>query len=299
MIKSDTSALTATAWMMGAVVSFSLMALSGREALIQLDTFELMFYRSLIGIIIVLTIGGFAGTLGQINLRNMKLHITRNMFHFVGQNLWFYAVALIPFAQLFALEFSFPIWVALAAPFLLGEKLTKPRILSAIVGFAGVLIVTRPGMATFDIGVLAGALCAIGFAGSYIYTKKLTRVASVTCILFWMSVIQAILGLMIAGLDGEIPIPDLITLIWVVVITFTGLFAHYCITRALELAPAVIVAPLDFLRLPLIAVIGMLFYGEIIDIFIISGAILIVCANYANVHWENKQQKRMLATSGK
>ncbi|MCY3675373.1 MAG: EamA family transporter, partial [Rhodobacteraceae bacterium] len=73
----------------------------------------------------------------------------------------------------------------------------------------------------------------------------------------------------------------------------------YCITRALELAPAVIVAPLDFLRLPLIAVIGMLFYGEIIDIFIISGAILIVCANYANVHWENKQQKRMLTTNGK
>ncbi|MYJ87713.1 MAG: DMT family transporter, partial [Rhodobacteraceae bacterium] len=177
--------------MMGAVVSFSLMALSGREALLQLDTFELMLYRSLVGIIIVLTIGGLAGTLGQIKLRNMKLHITRNLFHFVGQNLWFYAVALIPFAQLFALEFSFPIWVALAAPFLLGEKLTKPRVFSAIVGFAGVLIVTRPGIATFDLGVLAGALCAIGFAGSYIYTKKLTRVASVICILFWMSVIQA------------------------------------------------------------------------------------------------------------
>ena len=299
MLKTGTSALAATAWMMGAVVSFSLMALSGREALIQLDTFELMLYRSLMGIIIVLTIGGIVGTLGQINLKNMKLHITRNLFHFVGQNLWFYAVALIPFAQLFALEFSFPIWVALAAPFLLGEKITKPRLFSSIVGFAGVLIVTRPGIATFDFGVLAGALCAIGFAGSYIYTKMLTRVASVICILFWMSVIQAILGLMIAGLDGEIPIPDSETMTWIVVITFTGLSAHYCITRALKLAPAVIVAPLDFLRLPLIAVIGMLFYGEIIDIFIISGAILIVCANYANVHWENKQQKRMLATNGK
>jgi len=299
MVKPGTSALAATAWMMGAVVSFSLMALSGREALIQLDTFELMLYRSLIGIIIVLTMGGIAGTLGQINLQNMKLHITRNLFHFAGQNLWFYALALIPFAQVFALEFSFPIWVALAAPLLLGEKLTKPRIFTAIVGFAGVLVVTRPGMATFDFGVLAGALCAIGFAGSYIYTKMLTRVTSVICILFWMSVIQAILGLMFAVLDGEIPIPELATMIWLVVITFTGLSAHYCITKALKLAPAIIVAPLDFLRLPLIAVIGMLFYGEIIDIFIITGAILIVCANYANVYWENKQQKRMLATNGK
>ncbi|MCY4185097.1 MAG: DMT family transporter [Rhodobacteraceae bacterium] len=299
MVKPGTAALAAAAWMMGAVVSFSLMALSGREALIQLDTFELMLYRSLIGIIIVLTMGGIAGTLGQINLQNMKLHITRNLFHFAGQNLWFYALALIPFAQVFALEFSFPIWVALAAPLLLGEKLTKPRIFTAIVGFAGVLVVTRPGMATFDFGVLAGALCAIGFAGSYIYTKMLTRVTSVICILFWMSVIQAILGLMFAVLDGEIPIPELATMIWLVVITFTGLSAHYCITKALKLAPAIIVAPLDFLRLPLIAVIGMLFYGEIIDIFIITGAILIVCANYANVYWENKQQKRMLATNGK
>ncbi len=290
MVKSETSTYLATAWMMGAVVSFSLMALSGREVLVSLDTFELMFFRSLVGIIIVLVFGGIFGTLGQIGITNMKLHITRNLFHFAGQNLWFYAVALIPFAQLFALEFSFPVWVALAAPILLGEKLTKPRIFAAIIGFLGVLVVSRPGLGTFNIGVVSGILCAIGFAGSYIYTKILTRSESVTSILFWMSVIQAFFGLIITGIDGEIIVPSMEALQWVVVISFTGLFAHFCITRALELAPAVIVAPLDFLRLPLIAIIGMLFYGENVDTFIIFGAVLIVGANYANLYWENKQK---------
>ncbi len=288
MVTSKTATYSATAWMMGAIVSFSLMALAGREALISLDTFELMFFRSLVGIIIVLAIGGIAGTLGQIGFRNMRLHVFRNLFHFVGQNLWFFAVAVIPLAQVFALEFSFPVWVALAAPLLLGEKLTKPRIFTAIVGFLGVLVVSQPGLGTFNFGVIAGALCAIGFAGSYIYTKILTRNESVTCILFWMSAIQAILGLATAGIDGEISTPSLEAMSWVVIIGFTGLCAHFCVTRALELAPAVIVAPLDFLRLPLIAVIGMLFYGENVDAFIITGAVLIVGANYANLYWENK-----------
>lgn len=288
MVKSETATFSASAWMVGAIVSFSLMALSGREALASLDTFELMFYRSLGGIFIVLVFGVITGTLGQIGLRNMRLHVFRNIFHFAGQNLWFYAVAVIPLAQVFALEFSFPVWVALAAPLLLGEKLTKPRIFTAVVGFLGVLVVSQPGVGTFNFGVVAGALCAIGFAGSYIYTKMLTRYESATSILFWMSVIQAILGLVTAGIDGEISIPGLEAMLWVVAITFTGLFAHFCITRALALAPAVIVAPLDFLRLPLIAVIGMLFYGENIDVFIITGAVLIVGANYTNLYWENK-----------
>ncbi len=290
MLRSETSTYSATAWMMGAVISFSLMAMAGRQAMLDLDTFELMFYRSLVGIIVVIGCGSIAGTLGQIKIQKLQLHIVRNLFHFVGQNLWFFAVAIIPFAQLFALEFSFPIWVALAAPFLLGEKLTKPRLITAIIGFMGVLVVSQPSMGSLNLGVMAGAFCALGFAGSYIYTKILIRTESVTCILFWMSIIQAILGLVLAGIDGDMVIPDQEAIIWIVIITFTGLLAHFCITRALELAPVVIVAPMDYIRLPFIAIIGMLFYNESIDLLIISGAILIVGANYANVYWENKHK---------
>ena len=120
--------LKAASWMIGAMVSFSLMAISGRELAPDLNTFEIMFFRSLIGLVIVLIIASFARTLRQIKTDRLGLHMLRNIAHFTGQNLWFLAVAFIPFSQLFALEFSTPIWVALMAPLFVGEALTRRRL---------------------------------------------------------------------------------------------------------------------------------------------------------------------------
>ena len=123
--------------MLGAVMSFTAMAVAGREMASELDTFEIMMYRSIIGVFVVLAIGGFAGSLGTISRHRFGLHLIRNICHFFGQNLWFYALAVIPFAQVFAFEFSTPIWVALMAPFFLGEPLTKIRLMVVALGFCG------------------------------------------------------------------------------------------------------------------------------------------------------------------
>ena len=131
--------------MLGAVVAFTSMAVAGREMAHELDTFEIMLYRSLLGIVIVLGVAKWAGTLGEINRRHMKLHVLRNLSHFTGQNLWFYAIALIPFAQLAAFEFSTPLWVAILAPVFLTERMTKTRIIAALIGFVGILLVAKPG----------------------------------------------------------------------------------------------------------------------------------------------------------
>ena len=128
-------------WMMGAVVSFTLMAVAGREVLHELDTFEVMMYRSLMGICIVLIFSKVAGTVNEINVQQLTLHLTRNITHFIGQNLWFFAVTAITLPQLFAFEFSVPIWVALFAPIFLSEKLTKRRLFAALIGFLGILII--------------------------------------------------------------------------------------------------------------------------------------------------------------
>lgn len=108
--------------MAGATLSFIAMAVAGREVSTELDTFELMLYRSLIGICIVVSIGGATGHLREINTQQFGLHAIRNIGHFTGQNLWFFAIATIPLAQVVALEFTTPLWVALAAPLLLGER---------------------------------------------------------------------------------------------------------------------------------------------------------------------------------
>ncbi len=279
----------AALWMTGAIVSFTSMAVAGRAVSIELDTFELMTYRSLIGIVLVVTIASSLGTLNQIRMRRLGLHVVRNLFHFTGQNLWFFAIATIPLAQVFALEFTSPIWVALAAPLLLAERLTRMRMVAALLGFIGVLVVARPDVDGIGPGQIAAAAAAIGFAGSAVFTKILTRTESITCILFWLTVTQAIFGLVCAGFDGSIAVPSAAMVPWLVLIGCAGLSAHFCLTTALSMAPATLVIPMDFLRLPVIAVIGMLFYAEAFDVYVLIGAAIIFGANYLNIWVESRR----------
>ena len=289
MFNSFSTTIQAAIWMTGTIVSFSAMAVSGREISFELDTFEIMMYRSIIGLIIVLLLAKLFKTHQEITTQNLSLHFYRNLSHFTGQNLWFYALTLIPFAQLFAFEFSVPLWVMLAAPFLLGERLTNIRIISILVGFIGILIVTRPWLAGLAPGIIPAALCAIGFACSVIFTKQLTQKVSITCILFWLTSMQLLMAVICAGYDGDISLPSSSNFIWIIIIGIGGLLAHFCITKALQLAPATVVTPIDFCRLPVIAAIGYVFYNEALDIFIIGGAIIIFIANYINIWSETKK----------
>ncbi|MGB0440028.1 MAG: DMT family transporter [Paracoccaceae bacterium] len=281
---------TACLWMIGAIVSFTSMAVAGRAVAVDLDTFELMMYRSFIGIALVVGIGGLRGTLGQITTQRMGLHGLRNVSHFAGQNLWFYAVTVLPLTQVFALEFTSPLWVLLLSPFVLGERLTLWRVAAAAGGFIGILIVTRPGAQPFDPNLIYAALAAIGFAGSAVFTRKLTRTDSITCVLFWLTVMQATFGVICAAWDGDVALPSMATLPWVIVVSCAGLLAHFCLTTALSLAPATVVMPVDFARLPVIAVIGMLAYGEALDIMVLAGAVLIFVGNYSNILHETRGQ---------
>jgi drug/metabolite transporter (DMT)-like permease len=278
--------------MIGAMLSFSLMAVSGRELATSLNTFEIMLYRSIIGFLIVLAIGYFAKTLVEIKGGRLGLHLFRNLAHFSGQNLWFLSVASIPFSQLFALEFSTPVWVALLAPLFLGEVLTKQRVLAVILGFAGVLIVARPDINQFDFAIVAAVACAICFAGSMMATKSLTSDQSITCILFWLTLMQLAMGLVATVFTGTITFPEGINIFWIVIVGIGGLTAHFCITNALALAPAIVVIPLDFMRLPLISVIGFLAYGEAFELPILVGAGVIFIAILLNLKAEKQRQSR-------
>ena len=283
--------LKAAVWMIGTMVSFSLMAISGRELAPELNTFEIMFFRSLIGLVLVVTIGTLSGTLHQIKTDRLGLHMLRNTAHFTGQNLWFLAVAFIPFSQVFALEFSTPLWVALLAPVFLGEALTRRRLLSVGIGFGGVLIVARPDFSQLNPAILAAMACAICFACSLMTTKKLTIVQSTTCILFWLTLMQLGMGLVAVVLTGSLSAPQGIDFIWVTTVSICGLTAHFCIARALALAPAIVVIPLDFLRLPLISLIGFLAYNEAFEWAVVFGAMLIFTAVLINLQAERQRNR--------
>ena len=284
--------LKAAVWMTGAIASFSSMAVAGREVSTELDTFEIMMYRSLFGVIIVVAVAVLFGTLKQINTRNMGLQTVRNLAHFTGQNLWFYAVTVIPLAQVFALEFTTPLWVIVLSPLVLGERLTAIKGLAALIGFGGILVVARPDMAGINAGLVTAASCAIFFALTLMITKKLTRTQTITCILFYLTTMQLVFGLIAAGYDGDIAVPSLAALPFVVLIGAAGLLAHFCITNALALAPATIVVPFDFVRLPTIAVIGMLLYGEAVDIWVFVGGAIIFGGIYLNIWSETRSRTR-------
>ncbi|MFT3974209.1 MAG: DMT family transporter [Amaricoccus sp.] len=281
--------LKAGLWMLGAIVSFVAMAVAGRTIQVEMNTFELMLYRSGIGFAIVLVaLAASPAGLGQIRTRHVGLHLKRNLFHYAGQNLWFFALTLVPLSQLVALEFTNPIWVALLAPILLGERLTRTRLLGALLGFIGVLVVAQPGSSTLGPGHAAALVAAVCFALNTIFTKRIMAHDSVLCVMFWMTLIQGLLSLALSA-PGGIPLPSAHLLPWIAVVGVTGLSAHYSLTSALGHAPATIVAPMEFLRLPLITVVGSVVYGEDLRLSVFVGAAIIIVGNLVNMRAETRR----------
>ena len=275
--------LAAALWMTGSTVSFTAMAVAGREVAGQHDTFEIMAVRSAIGLGLVLAAGAVTGQLRRIRAARLGGHLMRNLFHFTGQNLWFLALGLLPLAQVVALEFTSPLWVVLLAPLILKERLTLRRLFAAALGFVGILIVARPDLGHVGIGVLAAGGAALFFATSIMLTKRLTRDEAMITILFWMTVIQLGLGLAGAFADGAARLPTAQTLPWLALIGLAGVVAHLCLTTALSLAPASFVVPVDFVRLPLIAVVGAVFYAEPLSLPVFLGGGIILGAIWLNL----------------
>jgi drug/metabolite transporter (DMT)-like permease len=267
--------LAAAAWMIGAIAAFTAMAVATRQIKGVHDTFEILAFRSMIGWVLVVAIGLAIGQLRRVSAQRLGSHVLRNLFHFSGQALWFWAITLIPLAQVFALEFTSPIWVILLSPLFLGESLTRRKLVAAAFGFAGVWIVARPDFAALEPGVIAAAGAAVFFAATSLMTKALTRGEAIISILFWLTLMQAGLGSLAMVLQGGMTLPTSATLPWLGLIAVAGITAHLCLTTALSLAPASVVVPVDFARLPIIAAIGAAFYDEPIDITLFLGAGLI------------------------
>ncbi len=235
------------------------------------------------GFVLVVVGAALMGQLGRIRAQRLGGHAVRNIFHFTGQSLWFWAITMIPLAQVFALEFTSPIWVILLSPLVLGESLTRRKLLAAALGFAGVWIVAQPDFTRIDPGVLAAIGAAFFFAATTLMTKALTREEAIVGILFWLTLMQAGFGFAAVLADGTITLPTLATLPWLALIGVAGVTAHLCLTSALSLAPASTVVPVDFARLPIIAAIGALFYAEPVEATLFLGAGLIFLGIWINL----------------
>jgi drug/metabolite transporter (DMT)-like permease len=275
------SNLKAAFWMACSLGCMILMTWAGRETTRQLDVFQVMEMRSLIGLVLLYPLVRRVGGLPAMATKRPLQHIGRNLAHYAGQFAWLLALTMIPLAQLVAIEFTTPIWTALLAVSFLGERMTLTKTMAVALGLVGVLVIVRPGADSVDIGQLVVLASAVAFGISLTTTKSLTRTESAVAIIFWMLVIQSVLGIIPAALVWKAPTAE--TWPWILVISFGGSYAHYCMARALAHADATVVTPMDFLRVPATAALGWLAYSEKVDLFTVLGTVLILCGNLLNL----------------
>jgi len=276
----------AVLWMVGTLVSFATMAIAVRELTDTINSFEIVFLRTSVALAIILGTVLFRGW-KTISTNHLRLHIFRNSIHYIGNLTWIVGVSLIPLAQVFALEFSIPIWVAIFAVLFLKEKLTIGKIIAIICGFLGVLVILRPGLITIDQGSLAVLCAAFCFATANVITKSLSKTDQPLTILFLMFIMQ--LPISAIGAYFVWTSPVWADCPWILLVGIMSLTAHYCMTRAITLADVTVVIPIDFMRMPIIAIIGFYLYSEPFSIWIFLGAVLIFSGNYFNIYHERKK----------
>jgi drug/metabolite transporter (DMT)-like permease len=282
-------------WMSGTLFSFIVAALSVRTLSAKLSAFEIMSVRSAGGLIVLflLTIAR-PRLLEGLRAHRMGLQAARNVVHFASQICWTIAIMVLPLATVFALEFTAPAWVALLAILFLKERMTVTRAAALIVCSAGVLVILRPGMAAFQPAALLVVVGALLFAITATFTKKLIETETTFAIMFWMNLMQFPLNLagsdptFIFRLDPSMTLP-------LIGVAVAGLSTHYCLTNAFRCGDAMIVIPMDFLRVPLIALIGWMLYGEQLDAFVFAGAALIISGVLWNVRGEAQHTSGRIA----
>lgn len=309
-VRPRSPVVLATFWMVGALLSFLTLAIAARQATFSMGVFEILFFRGVFSLLLIAPLLIKEGRT-CFHTNRMKLHTFRSVAHLAAQFCWVAGVALLPLAEVFALEFTLPIWVAIMSVLWLGEKVTTARILAVVGGFIGVLILLRPGVTIMHPASILVLFAALGFAVQVVSVKFLSKDHSPAALILFMTLIQLPLSLVPIVLNGLFPEwtaafgptkwamelipnvfswswPGLTEWPWLVLIAVAGTTAHYAQARALRLTDVSIAMPIDFLRLPLVAFAGALLYREPLDLFVFVGAFIIFLANY-NLVWRESR----------
>jgi drug/metabolite transporter (DMT)-like permease len=271
----------AALWMAGWLALMLIVVVAGREAMRELNVFQLMELRTIIGFFLLYPLIRANGGFSVLKTARAHMHVARNLVHYGAQLGWFFALTLIPISQVVAIEFTMPIWTAILAATFLGERMTVWKIAAIVLGIIGVIVIVRPAAGEVNPGQLIALAAAVGFGISIAMVKSLTRTEPALAIIFWMLVVQSAAGFFPALYVWTWPPAHIWG--WIVVIAFCGTFSHYCMARAMLHADATVVIPMDFVRVPLTATAGWLIYSERLDLFTVLGAALILTGNLLNL----------------
>ena len=219
--------------------------------------------------------------------------IARGIFHTLAVVLWFFAMTQIPIAEVTAMNYLSPVYVALGAVLFLKEKMAIRRVLAVIFALVGALVILRPGFREVSVGHVAMMGTAIFFAGSYLFAKHLTNRVSAETVVIMLSILVTI-GLFPLAYIVWVPpkVDELIILFGVAVLATLG---HYTMTKAFMAAPVTVTQPVTFLQLIWAISVGALFFNENIDPFVIAGGIIIV-SSVSFMTWREAVSKKKQVT---
>ena len=278
-------------WMAGALASFCILAIGARELSGELSIAQSLAIRSAIGLVFLSGVYFIRSrffkdqrlkrVLNQPRHQVVKLHFFRNFFHFIAQYGWFFGIGLLPLAEVFALEFTVPIWTLLIASFFLNEKVTANKLIAIFLGTLGVIAIVQSGYALIDYAAIVVLGSAICFAISHTTTKSLAKTESPLTILLFMCLIQLPIGLALSLSAWVWPQGEQWR--WLVVIGLSAMSAHFCLAKAMQYAEVTTIITLDFFRLPLIAMVGVVFYSEAFELSLLIGGGLMLIGNLIGI----------------
>jgi len=222
----------------------------------------------------------------------MGIYGLRGLVHGIGVMLWFYAMARIPVAEVTAIGYVAPIFVALGAAFFFGEQMALRRIMAIVIGFIGTLIILRPGFEEINIGQLAQLGAAPAFAASFLLTKRLTQEADAATIVGMLSLTVTIILAPFAIAVWRAPSGE--ELMWLAATAVFATAGHYTLTRAIAAAPLTVTQPVGYLQLVWATLMGIFLFDEPLDGFILVGGAVIVGAATYIAHRERVAAKEQV-----
>jgi drug/metabolite transporter (DMT)-like permease len=289
-----TDSLKAILWMAASGLCFSAMTGILRYVTLDMDPLQAGFLRYAFGLLFLAPYF-VGGRVGQLRTRRLGWHAFRGLLHAAGVLLWFYALTRISLADVTALSFTGPLFATIGAVLFLGESLHLRRIGALLTGFAGALVIIRPGFVVVDIGVICMLLSAPLFAVSELIAKVLSRHEGTASIVTWQTLMVALFSTVPAALVWKLPsLPELGLLSAAAGVATLG---HLCWIRALKAADVTVTQPIKFLTLVWAALIGFVAFAEVPDLWTwVGGFVIFASASYI-AHREAAIRRQGAATA--
>jgi drug/metabolite transporter (DMT)-like permease len=282
--------------MTSACLAFAAMNVIIRQLSIDLHPFQVVFFRNLAGLAFMLPWLLRVGT-SALRTDHHRYYLGRSFIGFLSMLLWFTALAMMPLAEATALSFTSPLFATIFAVILLHEVVRARRWTATIIGFLGAMIILRPGLQELGLPHLL-VIVSSAFAGiNASLVKQLTRTESANAIVTYMTLYILPMSLIPALFVWVMP--PWHTVLWIVVLGAVATVGHQAMTRAFAATDASIVMSFDFGRLPFVALIAWLAFGEVPDVWTWVGAAVIVGSSAYIAHREAKASRARRGAAGR